>query len=311
MTKHGSHAYGLNTPTSDLDIKGVLIGEYTHYLGFLHRVEQVEEHVPNDLVIYELTKFFKLAADCNPNIVEVLWTDEADILHMTTEGMTLRGLAQGFLSQKAKHTFSGYAMAQLKRMRNHHEWMKNPPTAPKTRVELGLALNKSWCDHLIDKDNKPTGATVTAEEAWQLEDEKKWRESQKKWAHYQEWLAGRNPARHALEAKFGYDTKHGMHLVRLMRMGHEILTTGKVVVKRPDREELLAIRNEGIWSYETIVEYAEKMDAELTAFYQSEKSPLPKEPDRKSLDAKCMQMVRSYLYCNDNGYIIKPWSGVV
>jgi hypothetical protein len=32
-------------------------------------------------------------------------------------------------------------------------------------------------------------------------------------------------------------------------MGYEILTQGKVIVKRPDREEILAIKN-GAWSYE-------------------------------------------------------------
>src|ERR1039458_5020213 len=33
---------------------------------------------------------------------------------------------------------------------------------------------------------------------------------------YNGWKAQRNPKRAELEAKFGYDTKHAMHLVRLM-----------------------------------------------------------------------------------------------
>jgi len=48
-----------------------------------------------------------------------------------------------------------------------------------------------------------------------------------------------------LEAKFGFDTKHAMHLIRLLRMAREILETGVVHVKRPDAEELSAIRYHG------------------------------------------------------------------
>ncbi|AEZ66297.1 hypothetical protein phiTE_131 [Pectobacterium phage phiTE] len=39
-------------------------------------------------------------------------------------------------------------------------------------------------------------------------------------------MKNRNAARHELEEKFGYDTKHAMHLVRLLRMSQEILETG-------------------------------------------------------------------------------------
>lgn len=312
VVRHGSHAYGLNTAQSDLDIKGVLFAERDHYLGYLNRVEQIEEREPNDLVIYEFTKFFKLASDCNPNIIEILFTDEADTLFINGFGEELRLMRKLFLSQKAKHTFSGYAMAQLKRMKNHHAWMKNPPTAPKTREELGLPQNKNWVDALESQILKGNvnPQHLPAEEHAMLHKERDWRKASEAFANYKEWLAGRNEKRHELEAKFGYDTKHGMHLVRLMRMGHEILTEGKVIVKRPDREELLAIRNNGIWSYEQIVEYAEKMDKQLTEIYTSGKSPLPKEPERRMLDIFCVTAVQRAL---DNHMMWgkKCWDGTV
>ena len=56
LCKHGSHAYGLSTPTSDLDIKGVCIAPSETYLGFLGKFEQQEQMVhsgyPEDKVIY-------------------------------------------------------------------------------------------------------------------------------------------------------------------------------------------------------------------------------------------------------------------
>lgn len=316
VTRHGSHAYGLNTAQSDLDIKGVLIGPESHYLGYLNRVEQIEERDPNDLVIYEFTKFMKLAADCNPNIIEVLHTDEKDILYSNGFGEELRTMRNMFLSQKAKHTFSGYAMAQLKRMKNHHEWMKNPPAAPKNRQDLHLPPNKNWCDAIEKSLADGAYLPISDVENELLSVERKWRKDSEKFAHYQEWLKGRNEKRHELEAKHGYDTKHGMHLVRLMRMGNEILTQGKVFVKRPDREELLAIRNEGIWSYEKIVKYAEDMDILLQQIYVSGKSPLPKEPDRNKLDLLCTDFIGRALNMQKSIYNHpqwgkKPWDGAV
>ena len=107
--RHGSHAYGTNIATSDEDFKGVAIPPPEYFHGFLKTFHQAETRIhkdkkraekadkehdgdveaseeivgePNDpdAVIYGIQKFFKLAADCNPNIIEVLWTDPSDHL---------------------------------------------------------------------------------------------------------------------------------------------------------------------------------------------------------------------------------------
>lgn len=115
---------------------------------------------------------------------------------------------------------------------------------------------------------------------------------QRDWEQYQLWLKQRNPARSELEAKFGYDTKHAMHLVRLIRMCREILELGEVRVKRPDREELLAIR-QGLWSYEALLEWAESQEPILETLYQ--RSSLPKSPDKAALDRLCQTLVEEAL----------------
>ena len=61
-----------------------------------------------------------------------------------------------------------------------------------------------------------------------------------------------NVKRPELVEKHGYDTKHAMHLWRLLRMCAEILETGRVLVRRPDADELLAIRD-GAWRYDAII----------------------------------------------------------
>lgn len=64
--------------------------------------------------------------------------------------------------------------------------------------------------------------------------------------------------RAASKEKFGYDTKDAMHLVRLMRMGVEILEGKGVIVRRHDADELQAIRN-GEWALSKVLNHAEEM----------------------------------------------------
>ena len=46
-----------------------------------------------------------------------------------------------------------------------------------------------------------------------------------------------------LEHGGGCDAKNMMHTFRLLRMAKEIATTGKPLVRRPDRDELLEIKS--------------------------------------------------------------------
>ncbi len=126
-----------------------------------------------------------------------------------------------------------------------------------------------------------------------MQKERAYTSKKREWDQYQEWKTSRNPKRAADEAKYGADLKHAYHLIRLTRMSREILTTGKVIVKRPDREELLAIRN-GAWSYEQIAEFVKKEEQELNAIYDTA-NLLPKTPDMKMLDKLCIELVERSL----------------
>ncbi len=98
-----------------------------------------------------------------------------------------------------------------------------------------------------------------------------------KWQQYWTWKKERNKVRSELEEQHGYDTKHAMHLVRLLRMGVEALRDGVILVKRPDAEELLSIRN-GAWTYDELVSYADKMKDEVDNVWL-EKTSLPEKAD--------------------------------
>jgi predicted nucleotidyltransferase len=124
-----------------------------------------------------------------------------------------------------------------------------------------------------------------------LNREKRYRTALREYHSYQHWLDTRNPARAELEKKYGYDTKHATHLVRLIRMAREILEKGEVNVFRPDAAELKEIRAGG-WTYEQVVEYAEREDEALNEVVKT--SPLPKVPDRQKIHDLVHNMILDF-----------------
>lgn len=344
LTRHGSHAYGTSLPTSDIDLRGVAIAPREYYHGFSQKFEQAVQNEP-DLTVFELRKFLFLASQCNPNVIEILFTDPSDHLVLTPVGKQLLEARELFVTQRARHTFSGYAMSQLKRIKLHRRYLMNPPQRRPTRADhclpertvipreqLDAALSAiekrtdEWAWREMEHIDTATRQSLQDEfnrrlveiTQWEWSDveqnqwesaakglgfnsdfldvvarERSYRGAMREWHNYQTWKAERNEARAKLEAKFGYDCKHGMHLCRLLRMAHEILTTGQVLVRRPDAEELLEIR-QGAWSYEQLIEWAEKKEALLAAV--ASESPLPKQPNMKAIDALCIRLVEHSLY---------------
>ncbi len=146
-TVHGSRAYELAGGDSDLDLKGVIVGPPAWYHGFLTAPEQVE--LSKDHVLYEVRKFFRLAAAANPTIIELLWTEPSDHRVVAPAGERLLAHRSEFLSKRVQETFVGYALSQLKRIKGHRSWLLSPPKQEPTRKDYGLPETT-----LIPKDHR-------------------------------------------------------------------------------------------------------------------------------------------------------------
>jgi predicted nucleotidyltransferase len=130
---------------------------------------------------------------------------------------------------------------------------------------------------------------LTPEMIAALTAEKRYRAALKHWHSYKAWQERRNPDRAALEAEFGYDTKHAMHLVRLMRTGLEVLETGDLNVRRPDVAELLEIRD-GSYSYEALSAEADRLAERMRD--AARRSALPPDVDHERLDELLVEVVQ-------------------
>ncbi len=118
----GSKAYGLDTPQSDTDYKGVFILPPEKYYTWNYVPQVADEK--NDEVYYELGRFVELLSKNNPNLLEMLATDTDKILvkHPVMDMLT----PDMFLSLKCKDTFAGYAMTQIRKARGLNKKIHNP-----------------------------------------------------------------------------------------------------------------------------------------------------------------------------------------
>jgi len=137
LTVYGSRAYGTSLPDSDYDFRGIAIPPRNYYLGLTNEFKTAEQKDP-DLVVFELRKFLRLTSDCNPNALEILFTEPEDQLVVSALGAKLLANRDLFLTKRAKHTFFGYAHSQMGRILTHRAYILNPMSAPPTRKEFDL-----------------------------------------------------------------------------------------------------------------------------------------------------------------------------
>ena len=129
----GSRAYGLHTPQSDTDIRGVFYLPKHDFYG-LHYVPQVSNE-SNDLAYYELGRFIELLVKNNPNILELLNTPTDCLLYRNPVMDMIK--PEIFLSKLCLDTFAGYAQTQVKKASGLNKKIFNPvATERKTVIDF-------------------------------------------------------------------------------------------------------------------------------------------------------------------------------
>lgn len=126
----GSRAYGLDTPQSDTDIKGVFVLPEDKFYGFDY-IDQVANET-NDVVYYELKKFIMLLAKNNPTVLELIYSP-AECISLEHPLFTAIK-REVLLSKLCADSFARYAASQVKRARGLNKKIVNPMAREKKGV---------------------------------------------------------------------------------------------------------------------------------------------------------------------------------
>lgn len=143
-TYMGSEAYGVSGMSSDRDIYGFCIPPkdllFPHLVGHVYGFgkppvlfDQYQEHhifdtsalggkgATYDITIYNIAKYFSLCMDCNPNMIDSLFTPARCVITRTQVWQMVHSQREVFLCKKVWPKFKGYAYSQLHKMRPKYE----------------------------------------------------------------------------------------------------------------------------------------------------------------------------------------------
>ncbi|CAN5195005.1 hypothetical protein BH11BAC5_BH11BAC5_05390 [soil metagenome] len=152
----GSRAYGLDTATSDTDIRGVFVLPKDIFYS-LEYTAQVNNET-NDIVYYELKKFMELLLKNNPNIIELLNVPEAAVLYKHPVMDLVK--PEMFLSKLCEQSFANYAFTQIKKAYGLEKKIVNPVDEQRKSV-------LDFCFVYLGKETIPLSAYLEANDKTQ------------------------------------------------------------------------------------------------------------------------------------------------
>ena len=296
LTVGGSHAYGMDTPTSDIDIRGIALNTKEEIL--LGKNWESVVDVDTDTTIYSFNKIIDLLTQCNPNTIEILGCKPEHCLYIHPLGQRVLDYKTIFLSQRCIYTFGGYAEAQLRRLENksarltsqteyeHHilRSIENAEYVFRTRYgfypqdAIRLYIEETGRDDMDSEIFMDLNLHHYPLRDWAG----MWNEMKTIVGSYNK-IGKRNQV--AIEHnKLG---KHMAHTLRLYMMVIDILTKQEIITYREDEHDLLmAVRNGEYLDenkqptkefYEIVDEYNKKFDEAKKI------TTLPALPDRVTI----------------------------
>jgi len=158
LTYVGSTAYGASSDASDLDCYGIVIppksclfphldGEIYGFGSQKKRFEQYQQHhiqyegKEYDFQIFNIVKFFNLAMDNNPSVIDTLYTPQECVIHLTHIGNMIRDNRNLFISKKCFHRFRGYAFSQMHKMKTKDASGKRAELRGKYGFDVKFAMH--------------------------------------------------------------------------------------------------------------------------------------------------------------------------
>lgn len=128
----GSTAYGLGTPSSDVDRLGIFASPTRDILG-LHPPTPTKVMVNPDITLHETGKYCTLALRANPTVMELMWLPDDLYEVRSPYGQQLIDIREAFLSAPyVRNAYLGYAAQQFKKLESRSDGTFGPDLAKRT-----------------------------------------------------------------------------------------------------------------------------------------------------------------------------------
>ena len=297
----GSHAYGTNIETSDIDIRGIALHSQEEILlgrGF----EQICNE-PTDTTIYSLKKVVSLLSNCNPNVIEMLGLKPEHYLYLTNIGKELIANSGMFLSNKCVGSFMGYANQQMYRLQR-----KSLVAMSDEDYNAHIVKTLNGMRETLENQHNITGLEVKLKDGNIVLDLSVTDYPAENLASVLNTLNttireyNKNSKRNEHALAHGKIAKHSMHLLRLYMMCEDLLLSGKIVTYREKEHNLLMDIRNGKYLGEDgkpTKEFFDMVhDYESRIEYAKEHSVLPPNPNYRQIDDFLMNVNYSRLYIN-------------
>lgn len=292
----GSHAYGTETKSSDLDVRGCALNSKKEILCG-EDFEQVANSV-TDTTIYSFKKLIHLLTQCNPNTIEILGLKPEHYLYLSDIGKELLDNRKIFLSKKAINSFSGYATAQFRRLDNksarladqsieENHILASIKNASESFREMYFDYPedtiKLYIDNAVNENMDKEIFMDISLHHYPLRDYKDmWNRMSDIVRDYSK--IGRRNQNAISHDKLG---KHMMHLMRLYIMCIDILEKGEIITYRENEHDLLMNIRNGKYLDENrqpTKEFFELVEAYKSRMeYAKRYTELPDKPDYKNI----------------------------
>jgi len=304
--KSGSSLYGTRTVSSDQDVLGIFMPPKEYVLGLktakeidlsLKKKDEAGKNTSEaiDRKFYEFRKFISLAAQNNPNILEMLFVDSGSIIFVNTVGAELLKMRDAFPSKLGATKLLAYSRSQKHKMiiKKEHYQVLIDALGFLQHFEDKRTLSEVYNESInLDSNSKlfkKKGThshihigDVCFEPALYVKKVKR---------ELEERIA-KATHRTDLILKHGYDTKFASHLIRLLYQALDLLQFNKLIFPLNKRQSVIDIKA-GKYKLPEIIEWSEDLELEISKLEKS--SSLPTTPNYKEIEKFTIQQMENFL----------------
>jgi len=293
---HGSQLYGLSTPQSDVDIFGIYLEDKDTIINdyFFNSEQKGREIDLSDKIklengknssdavdkkFFSLKKYLGRSLNCNPNILELMYVTEENILFENDIAKELKTLRQDMLSKRAFYSFGSYAKKQAKKGETKASnllRLENAEQLITSKTELRECMfyyeKTEWFKGIFEAETHHYKIKGTDFKIVKNTDCKRAINNIVK-------IIGSRGHRKKLIQDHGVDTKFMSHTLRLLYECEEILLDQYISFPIKGRDEVMAVK-QGLVPVKDIKRMIELKTKDIETAFERSKLPLSPKTDR-------------------------------